>query len=91
MILTKVIQIFVIFRLQLLLEVSFHHYKFFFEQRSLFLCFYCKQHSSAIFCLKKVVFKYRVYINFKINFFCQCLLTAKNFIADFKSIRVDVN
>ena len=58
--------------------------------RSLFLCFYCKQHSSAIFCLEKFVFKYRVYINFKIIFY-QCLLTAKHFIADFKSIRVDVN
>ena len=46
MILTKAIQIFVIFRLQLLLEVKV---------------------------------------------FCQSLLTAKNFIADFKSIRVDVN
>ena len=87
----KAIQLFVIIHLQLLLEVSFDYYEFFFEQRSVSLCFYCKQHSSAIFCLEKVVFKYSVYINLKIIFFCQCLLTAKHFIADFKSIKVDVH
>ena len=37
MILTKAIQLFVIIRLQLLSEVSFHYYNFIFEQRSLLL------------------------------------------------------